>query len=173
MPYLVAAVVLLGLLSILNLLLTIGAIRRLRDQPPRPAPQSHGSGPALDLTPGARPDAFTATTTAGEQVSEADVSGLVGFFSAGCAPCHTLAPRFVERARELGRDRVFAVVAGDDAELLAELTPVARVVVEDYDGEVQAAFRNTWTPAVYLLGRDLRVVAAGSRMGDLPSEAHA
>jgi hypothetical protein len=171
MSYLIAAVVLLGLLSVLNLLLTIGAIRRLREQAAGSAP--HSSGPSVDLRPGARPDPFTATTTAGEQVSETDVSGLVGFFSAGCSPCHTLAPHFVERARVLGRERVFAVVAGDDAELLAELTPVARVVVEDYDGAVQAAFRNTWTPAVYLLDTDLRVVAAGGRMGDLPSEAHA
>ncbi|WP_331766746.1 TlpA disulfide reductase family protein [Embleya sp. NBC_00896] len=169
MPFLVAAVVLVGLVGALNLLLTFGVMRRLREQPA--APQARGMEP--ELRPGMRADVFTATTTAGKQVSDTDVRGLVGFFSAGCAPCHTLAPRFVERASTLDRDGVLAVVAGDDAELVALLSPVARVVLEDFDGAVQAAFHNSWTPAVYLLDDAGRVVAGGNRMGDLPSETHA
>ncbi|MET7302453.1 hypothetical protein [Embleya sp. NPDC005575] len=174
MPYLVAAVVVLALVTAINLLLTLGVIRRLREQPDRAHGGNAPSGaPPTALRPGARPEVFTAITTEGEQVSDSDVYGLVGFFSANCTPCHTLAPLFAEHARTLGRDRVIAVIADTDAELSAILAPVARVIVEDYDGPVQAAFHNTWTPAVYLLGRDQRVVASGGRMTDLFSEAPA
>ncbi|MEU0934635.1 hypothetical protein [Embleya sp. NPDC005971] len=181
MPILVAAVVLIALVSAFNLVLLLGVLRRLRAPQPQTAT---ASGPPIELGPGKRPGVFTATTTTGEQVGDLDVGGLVGFFSAGCEPCHVQAPRFAERARSLGRERTLAVIAGDDAELLALLTPVARVIVEEYDGVVQAAFRNAWTPAMYLLGADRRVLAAGLKMTDLPavgasenshrpSEAHA
>lgn len=101
-------------------------------------------------------------------MSHDSIAGLVGFFSAGCEPCHKLLPQFVAHARALGRQNVLAVVAGDEAEMVAALTPVARVIEEDFDGPVGGAFRNTWTPAVYLLGSDHRVVAAGGRLEDLP-----
>ncbi|MFE5332841.1 hypothetical protein ACFRCG_41305 [Embleya sp. NPDC056575] len=174
MPYLVAAVVLLALITAVNLLLTLGVIRRLRN----PSSPPHGGHtpsdpPAHGLPLGARPELFTATTTDGEQVCDSDVYGMVGFFSAHCTPCHTLAPGFAEQAKVMGRDRVIAVIADADPELTAILAPVARVIVEDYDGAVQAAFHNSWTPWVYLLGRDRRVVAAGGRMADLFSEAPA
>ncbi|GCD94755.1 peroxiredoxin family protein [Embleya hyalina] len=174
MPYLVAAVVLLALITAVNLLLTLGVIRRLREQSSPPhGGHAASDPPAHGLRPGVRPESFTATTTDGERISDSDVHGMVGFFSAHCTPCHTLAPRFAEQAEVMGRDRVIAVIAGTDPELSAVLAPVARVIVEDYDGAVQAAFHNSWTPWVYLLGRDRRVVASGGRMTDLFSEAPA
>ncbi|MFI0452098.1 TlpA disulfide reductase family protein [Actinomadura sp. 6N118] len=166
MAYLTAAVVLVGVLCVLNLTLTLAVIRRLREQG-----EGRSLSPSLPvaLKPGSRPAAFTATTTAGEQVSAASLTGLVGFFSAGCEPCHALLPHFAERAEKMGRDNVLAVIGGDgDEELVAALTPVARVVVEDHDGPVAGAFRNSWSPAVFLIGPDHTVVAAGGRMEDLP-----
>ncbi|NUW42147.1 TlpA family protein disulfide reductase [Nonomuraea rhodomycinica] len=165
MPFLAAAVVIIGLLSVVNLLLTVALIRRTRQTSESAAP---ASGPPIALRPGSPVGAFAAVTLGGEAVSHDAISGLVGFFSAGCAPCHTLLPRFVERARALGRDNVLAVIAGDDPEAVHALQPVARVIVEDYDGPVAGAFQNTWTPALYLLGPDRRVVAAGGRVEDLP-----
>ncbi|WP_219534890.1 TlpA family protein disulfide reductase [Nonomuraea guangzhouensis] len=170
MPYLTAAIVLIGLLCVLNLLLTLSLIRRLR--------QTGGggvqhAGPPLTLRPGSLVGEFAAVTVAGELVSHDTVVGLVGFFSAGCEPCHKLLPRFTEHARTLGRENVLAVVAGDDAEAVEALTPVARVVVENYDGPVAGAFQNTWTPALYLLGSDHRVVAAGGRLEDLSAASTA
>ncbi|MBB6344025.1 hypothetical protein AB0C18_42615 [Nonomuraea muscovyensis] len=165
MPYLTAAVVLVALLSGFNLLLTLGLIRRLR-QVEGAAGAGH-SGPPLALRPGSSTGEFTAVTLDGETVSHESVTGLVGFFSAGCEPCHKLLPRFAEHARVLGRESALAVVAGDDPQAVEALAPVARVVVEDYDGPVAGAFQNTWTPAVYLLGDDRRVVAAGGRMEDV------
>ncbi|MFG2000327.1 TlpA family protein disulfide reductase [Spirillospora sp. NPDC048911] len=165
MAYLTAAVVLVGVLCVLNLTLTLAVIRRLREQ-------GHGHAvsatPPVALKPGSRPAAFTATTTAGEQVSAADLTGLVGFFSAGCEPCHAMLPHFAERAGAMGRADVLAVIGGNDEELAAALAPVARVVVEDHDGPVAGAFQNSWTPAVYLLGPDHAVVATGGRLEDLP-----
>ncbi|WP_433186624.1 peroxiredoxin family protein [Actinoallomurus sp. CA-150999] len=165
MVYLAAAVVLLGVLCLLNLLLTIGILRRLRAD----AAQGHNPGLPFDLGPGSAPGEFTEVTTAGEPVSHDTLSGVVGFFSAGCEACHTLLPSFVEHARELGRDNVLAVVGGDDQETVDALTPVARVVTAELDGgPVARAFKNTWTPALYLVGDDHRIVATGARMEELP-----
>lgn len=165
MPYLVAAVVLIGLLCVLNLMLTMGVIRRLKQTGGETVQHA---GPPVVLKPGSRAGEFDAVTVDGEPVSQDTVTGLVGFFSAGCEPCHKLLPSFVERARVLGRENVLAVVGGDDAEVVEALRPVARVVAEDYDGPVSSAFQNKWTPALYMLGSDRRVVATGGRMEDLP-----
>ncbi|MFD1933454.1 MULTISPECIES: TlpA family protein disulfide reductase [Nonomuraea] len=164
MPFLTAAVVIIGLLCVFNLLLTLALIRRTRHTGVGAAP---AAGPPIALRPGAPVGEFAAETVDGETVSHDTVTGLVGFFSAGCEPCHKLLPRFAEHARTLGRENVLAVVAGDDPEAVSALEPVARVIVEDYDGPVAGAFQNTWTPALYLLGSDHRVVAAGGRLEDL------
>ncbi|MEV6150532.1 hypothetical protein AB0L53_09335 [Nonomuraea sp. NPDC052129] len=164
MPYLTAAVVLIGLLCVLNLLLTLTLIRRMRQMG---GGGVQHAGPPIALRPGSPVGEFAAVTVDGEPMSHDTVAGLVGFFSAGCEPCHKLLPRFTEHARALGRENVLAVVAGDDAEAVEALVPVARVIVEDYDGPVADAFQNTWTPALYLLGSDHRVIATGGRVEDL------
>ncbi|WP_248965284.1 TlpA family protein disulfide reductase [Sphaerisporangium perillae] len=166
MPYLAAAVVLLGVLCLLNLSLTIGILRRMRAQ----AVQTGGPAGALSaLGPGSSVGEFTAVTTDGEPVSPTTLTGVVGFFSSGCEPCHELLPRFVEHARKLGRENVLAVFGGDDEAAVRALTPVARVVVADRDGgPVARAFQNTWTPQLYLIGDDHRIVAVGGRMEELP-----
>ncbi|GAA3709227.1 TlpA family protein [Nonomuraea antimicrobica] len=166
MPYLVAAVVLLGVLCLLNLLLTIGILRRMRTQADQ---AGWHPGPVFALGPGSAVGEFAVVTTTGEPVSHDSLTGLVGFFSAGCEACHDLLPRFVEHVRESGRKDVLAVVGGDDAELVQALTPVARVVVAGLDGgPVARALQNTWTPALYLVGDDHRVVATGSKIEELP-----
>lgn len=170
MPYLIAAVVLLGLLSAFNLVLTLTLIRRLREN--SAAHPGHGdhAGPPTALGPGSQIGDFTATTTEGEPVSQADLPALVAFFSANCPPCHELAPRFAELTTGLPR---LAVVTGEDPDLVAVLSPAVRVVVEDYDGAVSGAFQNTWTPALYIVDGGQHVVATGGRLEDLPLEAPA
>ncbi|GAA2846487.1 TlpA family protein disulfide reductase [Nonomuraea rubra] len=140
MAYLVTAVVLVALLGMVNLLLTIGLIRRLRrESGPRPML-------AEGLAPGAGVPRFAAMTTNGEPVSEEllGAPALVGFFSPGCQPCKELLPLFVERARGTS-DGVLAVVAavpGQDATAYLEpLAQVARVVTEPPQGPVQRAFK--------------------------------
>lgn len=166
MPYLAAAVVVLGVVCLLNLLLTVGIVRRLRSQT--------GAPDLFELGPGSAPGMFAAVTTTGDPVSHDTLAGVVGFFSAGCDSCHELLPSFTARARELGRDNVLAVVGGGDEELVRALAPVARVITAEPDGgPVARAFRNTWTPALYLVGEDHRVIATGARVEELPVPARA
>ncbi|MDL4776145.1 MULTISPECIES: peroxiredoxin family protein [Thermomonosporaceae] len=163
MPYLVAAVVLLGVLCLLNLLLTLGVLRRLREQ----AGSGHAS--LFALGPGSTIGDFTALTTDDEPVSRDTLMGVVAFFSAACDSCHELLPRFVEHARGQGRENVLAIVGGDDPETVRALTPVARVVQAEFDGgPVARAFQNTLTPALYLVGEGGLVAATGHRVEDMP-----
>lgn len=163
MGYLVAAVVLLGVLCLVNLLLMIGILRRMR------ATSAWQPEPLFALGPGSAVGEFSVMTTTGEPVSADILTGTVAFFSAGCAACHELLPSFLEHAREVGRDKVLAVVGGSDEETVRALAPVARVVVADLGGgPVARAFQNSWTPALYLVGDDHRVVAVGTRVAELP-----
>ncbi|GLY40513.1 TlpA family protein [Amycolatopsis sp. NBRC 101858] len=165
MPFVVAALVLLGLLCLLNLLLTVGILRRMRAQ------STTGSGSLFALRPGSAVGEFAATTTEGEPVTTATLNGTVAFFSAGCAACHDALPDFLAYARDQGRDNVFAVFGGDEPDTVRALAEVARVVPADLDGgPVAAAFRNTWTPALYVVA-DGRVVATAGRVPELPVPA--
>lgn len=169
MPYLAAAVVLLGVLCLLNLLLTIGILRRMRADALRSTGRDDG---LFALRPGDPVGEFAAVTSDGDPVTHHDVTGVVGFFSTDCEACHDLLPSFVERARDLGRENVLAVVGGDDPASVAALTPVARVVLADFDGGPMArAFRNEWTPALYVVGEDGRIAATGTRIDRLPVPA--
>ncbi|TDE38069.1 TlpA family protein disulfide reductase [Nonomuraea mesophila] len=161
MPYLVAAVVLIGLLCMVNLLLTVGVIRRLRQQGGR----QDLSGPPAGggLAQGDDVPEFAAMTTDGEPISGELLGGpaMVGFFSVGCKPCEDLLPQFVERARRTP-DEVLAVVtatSGDDpAPYVERLSQVARVISEDPQGPVQTAFKIVGYPTVVLVGADGTVV---------------
>lgn len=174
MPYLTAAVVILAILGMLNLLLTLAIVRRMRT----------GSEPSVDsarrppepLPAGSPIGRFTAATTDGANVSERDLRGgqaLVGYFSPGCPPCQAELPRFVTYAAGLDRERVLAVIvdgtgsdaAGDEAGVLAA---VARVVVASGGDTVVDALSAHGYPAVFLLDEDGRVVAADATVDGLP-----
>ncbi|MFC5180503.1 peroxiredoxin family protein [Actinomadura harenae] len=169
MPYLVAAVVLFGVLSVLNLLLTFGILRRMRADAAAGPQAPAGAGDMFALKPGATVPDFQAVTTRDEPVTRESAAGVVAFFSADCDGCHDLLPSFLERAGALGRENVLAVFGGDEPETVAELEKVARVVQADRDGgAVSRAFQNEWTPALYLLGEDGRITGSGARMHELP-----
>ncbi|GHG42460.1 MULTISPECIES: TlpA disulfide reductase family protein [Amycolatopsis] len=165
MPYVVATLVLLGLMCLLNLLLTIGILRRMRDQPAaRPEPP-------FALRPGSAVGEFAVTTIDGEPLTLAALNGTVAFFSAGCDACHETLPDFLAYARAQGRDNVFAVFGGDEPDTVRALAEVAHVVTAELDGgPVAAAFRNTWTPALYVVDGG-RVVATAGRVHELPVPA--
>lgn len=161
MPYLTAAVVLVGVMALTALLLVIALARRLRDVPAgsaQPGQMSETPG----LLPGSRPEYFRAETTSGETVSLDDLSGdrvLLGFFFAGCTPCNRQLPAFVDLARTMpgGPRQVIAVVAGHPAKLAeyaARLEDVATVVADRPqadEGTIAHAFRVTSWPSYYLL----------------------
>ena len=96
MSYLVAAVVFLGVLSIVNLLLTLAVVRRLREHAallqkvPMPPPFTPPGTKVPDL-------AATLTSLIGEQPG----TTVVGMFSTSCASCEEHLPEFVERVRSI------------------------------------------------------------------------
>ncbi|WP_203918700.1 TlpA disulfide reductase family protein [Rugosimonospora africana] len=144
----------------MNLVLSVGVIKRLREHTALLSATGVPSQPALTI--GDAVDAFATTTVNGESVSYEDVTAetLVGFFTPGCGPCEKRLPEFVAYARTLpgGRDRVLAtVVASDPAEAagyVAELGQVARVVLEDSTGVATRAFRVSAYPTVLMVAPD-------------------
>jgi|HigsolmetaAR201D_1030396.scaffolds.fasta_scaffold49364_1 thiol-disulfide isomerase/thioredoxin len=175
MPYLVAAIVLLGLVSGTNLIFTYGVIRRLREHTARLDALTVGRPePDIILAPGAEPGLFDPVqTTAGEPLRRDALTGgtLVGFFSPGCAPCRQQAPRFAARAAAVGRDRVLAVASGTPEavrDLVTLLEPVARVVVEVEEGPLHRAFAVQGYPAMCVVDGDGRIKAAATAVERLP-----
>ncbi|MYS85577.1 TlpA family protein disulfide reductase [Embleya scabrispora] len=167
MPFLIAAVVLVTVLCLLNLVLTFGVIRKLRAQ----GEHGHGAQNDVDISDlvlpvGSTAPAFTAVTTAGETVSRDGLgAALFGFFSPNCRACRERLPQFVEAARKAGGSRrVLAVVHGDEAETreqVAALAAVAQVVVEPTDGPLGRGFAVTGYPVFGLLAADGTITASG------------
>ncbi len=176
MPYLTAGVVIVGVLCALDLVLTLGVIRRLRDHAERLSTMDGGPAehPDLMLPRGSTVGGFSALTTDGEAVALELIDGptLVGFFSPGCEPCQEQAPLFVEFAAAMpgGRSRVLAVVVGQGEaadELAAALSGAARVVIEPSRGPVSGAFQVAGFPAIGLVDEHGVVVDSGHRVDQL------
>ncbi|WP_016823296.1 hypothetical protein [Streptomyces viridosporus] len=136
MPVLVTAVVLVGLLCTLDLILTVGVIRRLREHTEL---LSERGGGRMSLGPGDEVGDFSVTSVSGEPVDGTAIGSetVVAFFSPTCGSCKEKLPKFVEYARGVprGREQVLAAVTADgpqDAEaaapMVTALTPVARVL---------------------------------------------
>lgn len=168
MAYLAAAAVLVGLLAAVNLLLTIGVVRRLREHTAELGElrkRGAAGGGEVALKVGAPVGEFAATSVEGRTVTR-DTLGdrpLVGFLSPQCRPCKERLPAFVDFAatRPGGRDRLLAVVVGtgeEAAELVEKVRRVATVVVEPDGGPIQQAFAVTGFPAFVLVEQG--VVAA-------------
>ena len=181
MPVLISAVVLVGAVCALDLLLSIGVIRRLRvhttllDQL-----RDASATPDVMLPAGAPPGDFAATTVDGERLSAESLGPtLVGFFMPHCGGCAEELPNFVRYARAAvdGPHRPLAVVVAEDdgdeevAGYIAKLGAVARVVRETPAGPLASAFSVTGFPAFCLVGADRAVVASGHRVDALPAPA--
>ncbi|WP_282692499.1 redoxin domain-containing protein [Streptomyces sp. CC208A] len=173
MPFLAAAVALLTILCLLNLVLTFGVIRKLRLQADQ---RASAAADELMLPPGSPVPDFTAVTTAGETVTR-DTLGetLIGFFSPDCTACAERLPKFVELARELDGDRsVLAVVhaeKGEAAEEIAALAAVGHVVVEPQQGPMGTLFKVEGYPIFALLPGDGPVTATAFDLDRLPLRA--
>lgn len=169
MVYLAVAVAVVAAVAVLNLLLTLGVIRRLREHTTRLAAlPPDGLGPPSDLVlaVGERPAEFHAVTVEGDEVSLASLAtpALLGFFSPDCPPCQEWIPRFVRAAGELpqGRKQALAVVVGNvtgAGDEVAQLRQVAQVVVEQLDGPVSRAFAVKGWPVLCRLGADGTITA--------------
>ncbi|MFI6484463.1 TlpA family protein disulfide reductase [Nonomuraea sp. NPDC050663] len=145
MAYLVAAVVLLGLLCLVNLLLTVGLMRRTGRLSAQARRSPAGDGLAVG-------EAFPREVMRGP--------GLIGFFAPGCEPCEEILPGFAELARRTDGE-VIAVLAAETEQEAAGYAEVlagaARVVVEPIHGPLQQALDVSAFPTVYVVDAENRV----------------
>ena len=171
MPYLVGGFAVFAILTVLNLVLTFGVVRRMRDHAEHLNRLSGGGRHTSELAMGAPVPEFAAIAADDEPVTSADLLGtvVVAFFSLGCRPCAEQLPKFLEYAKELPA-RPLAVVVGDPDEAAGEvemLRPVSRVVVEPFNGPVAGAFGVSAYPTLYLLTEG-SVVSAVNAVDALP-----
>lgn len=183
MPVLVAAVVVVGLLCLANLLFLFGVIRRLREHTELLAQHGVGSatgsvrklppGHEVAALPGSVVPAYTTTTVDGEHVAGGgpEAPTLVGVFSPGCSACTEQLPAFLEFAgrHRGGRDRVLAVVSGDPGDrpgYVDQLRPVARLVVGEPATAVTEALQVRGYPAFALI-EDGVIRASGFQVAEL------
>jgi cytochrome oxidase Cu insertion factor (SCO1/SenC/PrrC family) len=173
MTYLIAAVVLVGALCLLDLLLTVGLIRRLRAQQGSRTPADAFADKGM-LPPGAVVGAFETRTVDGDPLHSRDLETgtVVVFLSPGCPPCHAQLPRVVAALGAAPENGVAVIVGGTDAaaeteQMLDELGPVARVVHEAQTGPVTEAFAARAFPVmcrVRAAGDELVVEAVGEHV---------
>lgn len=178
MPYLVAAVVAVGLLGVVNLMLLTAVLKRLRAQPVDHQ-QSSFDQPMPPV--GTVVDDFAVADLDGATWSKESLTGdtLVGFFSPGCPACEDLLPEFVEYAANFpgDPDHVVAVVEAlpDDAGRYAsQLAPVARVVTDPPGRSVVVpAFAVRAFPGVVIVDATGRVTVSGGGIAALPAPVRA
>jgi thiol-disulfide isomerase/thioredoxin len=176
MPILIAAVVAVGALCLLDLLLTFGVIRRLREHTSMLTGARGSEPPAIGLAAGNPPGVFSVVTTTGEEVTGAVGLRVVAFFSSWCSTCPERVPPFVEylSRHRIGRDSVLAVVAADNstpAPYLEQLAEVALACVEPTGGEIATAFQVTGFPAFFVLDADGVVAENAYDPATLPEPA--
>jgi thiol-disulfide isomerase/thioredoxin len=172
----VVAVVMLSLLCLLNLLLTVGVVRRLKEHTTALEMLAGPLGEVMQPAGGSVAD-YAATTVDGTAVGRELLLGptLVGFFSPGCGPCRERLPEFVARAAQAPAGRVLAVVvqrAGAPAEegqaMVADLAGAAPVVVEPPGGSLSTSFGVRGFPAFGLLEPSGQLVASGTELSAIP-----
>lgn len=182
MAYLTAAVTLFGLLSIVNLALTLGIVRRLRTQRHESPPTAKGDPfKGSGLSVGEPVGSFSVRDTQGRPLSRDSLREgmLVAFLSPGCLPCEELLPSVVELGRAAGPGQVLAVVvlnedggARPDA-FVAALSPVATVAVTRLEGELTRAFSIQGMPTGVRMGPEGRIAASGRALLRVPHPAKA
>jgi hypothetical protein len=171
MSYLAAATVLACALGVLNLVLVMGVVKRLREM----AQSAPAGGPRVTIEPGDKPAPFAVEAVDGVVIdSDGLANTLVGFLSPDCDACKERLPQFLAYAEAVGRERTVAVLIGTPDELTdlaAQVRPVARVVMEPSYGPVATAFSTTGYPAVVLLDGTGVVSYSGTSFRTFPKAA--
>jgi len=174
-PVVAVAACLALALCLLDLVLTLGVVRRLRShtdlisQLSGQLPDASGRRPYSILAEGETAKPFETVATTGEPLSRNGLAGrtLVGAFTSHCSACEERLPGFVDAATSFpgGRGQVIAVVLGteNDAEPYRErLEPVALVIVEPPSGgPIGEALGLSSFPAFAVLDGSGTVVGTG------------
>lgn len=150
------AVLLLLVFMVAGLLIMLADVqRRLGPDQGAPIPKSGLAVGAL------APDFVAEDKRTGQRVAASDYVGrrlLVAFMSPGCEPCGELLPSLNRFARDR-RDVPVIVVAADGtgAEYAREFAePIA--VIGDTNKAIERAYDVGWTPLVYLLDEERKVL---------------
>jgi len=176
MPIVIAAIAVVGVVCLLDLLLTFGVIRRLREHTEMLTTTGSPADPPAGLSAGELPGPFTAVTTDGELVDGPAGLRLVAFFASWCTVCPGRVPPFADylRAHGVSRDSVLVVSVGPDdtpPPHLAELVGLAQICVEKDEGEIAQLFKVTGFPAFCLLDVDGTVMVSDHDSSTLPEPA--
>jgi hypothetical protein len=165
---LTAVVVVVGVLCLLDFLLTLGVVRRLREHTALLAGGAGAGAQSVsitDLEVGQTPADFDVATVAGPRVSGPAGLRVVAFFSPHCSVCPERVPSFVEylTSNAIARDSVLAVIEGNDAEApyQSAIAEVARVCTGPDGDLVSVAFKAQGYPAFCLLDADGALLASG------------
>lgn len=159
---LLVAVLLLTVLTVFNLVVVLGVVRRLRSYETRLGDLAEPP-PVSTATLGEPVADFTASTQDGRVVDRASLTGrtLIGFFSPDCPACHERLGDFQAAAARHAGDVLAVVVddGGDATPVVGALngTGGVTVVIEEPDGPVTRAFGVRGFPA-FVLVRDGGVV---------------
>ncbi|MER6945854.1 TlpA disulfide reductase family protein [Nonomuraea sp. NPDC000554] len=166
MQFVVVALVLVACVSVLNLVLNLAVIRRLRVHEELIGSDRPAAEPVM-LPVGEAPADFVATDVDGEKLSRGDLrAGLVGFFSTTCPACAQRLPRFTDLAAK--HDNVVAVVVGEPGEtteMITTLRPVARVFTERHGESMTTAFAVHGYPATCRIDDEGTVLALDVELG--------
>jgi cytochrome oxidase Cu insertion factor (SCO1/SenC/PrrC family) len=174
MPFVIAGLVLVGAIAVLNLLLTMAVIRRLRKNEAAMPPMME-SGPAK----GSATPEFSIESITGETVTQESLAGspaVVAFFSTTCSACKPALPKLVEHIEGNGLKpgQVVAVINGegdDHADFAEILEGKATVVKESEMGTVSAAFSISAFPTFVHIGSNGKVDRSHSGANELAGAA--
>ncbi len=177
MYVLTAAVVIVGVLVVLDLVLTVGVIRRLREHTETLAGLSaHGRD---GIAPGTVVGEISGESITGTPIDRAfltaEGNSIIGFFSPGCGPCKALLPEYASFVSGAPH-RVLTVIVGDRddaAEYIDALRGTGEIVVEAPPGPIAKAFGVDGYPTLCMVDGDGLVVAAGAGTGALRAVAAA
>jgi hypothetical protein len=176
--FLTAAVVVLAAMTLFNLLLSLGLVRRIRQYgdllAERQSPAT--AAPQLMHAVGSQISPFESATVDGDPVVLAGRT-IVAFFSPTCGGCEKAIGDFVPYAAEVsgGASQVLAVVAGRGGEtadrFVSMLSSVARVVREPENGPASRAFGVSAVPVFGVLNDANTLEITGFRVDQLPEPA--
>ncbi|WP_433436898.1 hypothetical protein [Nonomuraea sp. CA-141351] len=158
MSFLIAVVVLVGILCLFDLVLTLGVLRRLREHTAE-LQRLAGTSTLMPYDPG---------VLVGRTLPQ-DVAGprLVGFFDVSCDTCHERAPQFAAEAADQSALAVIAGDAGEAGDLVEVVGGVATVVTGEDALRIVHALGVQAFPTFLRTGQDGRIVAAHTDLDDL------
>lgn len=160
---LLAAVLLLTALSLLNLLLLWGVVRRLREHETRLSKLAPGAPEIMDAAVGQQLSGMVVSALDGAPVTlPPEAPALYGFFSPSCDACHERLADFRRAASAHPGVSVAVVVRdGGDVDALSGGLADMTTVVEEAGSGLNGAFGVRAFPAFALLSADGTLRARG------------